>query len=171
MAQGLIPSVLAAGAFPYLEYGWVCAPNAAGQSITANTITTLTLDTEVQDLGGHGSIAGNQVTLAAGTYYFEAKTDSQYGAGGNYFDALFRLYNVTDSLIVTADKSLDNFQGTKSQGYRLNGQFTIGSSKAFRLEWACSGFANVIGTGGNAAFTIATAGADQRTTLKLWKLA
>jgi hypothetical protein len=36
----------------YIEFGWVTAPNAAGQSISANTITTLTLDTEVQDTGG-----------------------------------------------------------------------------------------------------------------------
>lgn len=158
------------GAFPYLEYGWVCAPNAAGQTITPNTITTLTIDTEISDTGNNGSIASNQITLNAGTYFFEAFlnhfSDASQTAG------IFSLYNVTDSVYITRNFSPSSVGQTTN--HRLTGQFTIATSKVFDLRFLCevsTGTIQVRSGSFNNTLTLATAGADQRTTLKLWKLA
>jgi hypothetical protein len=160
----------------YLEYGWVCAPNAAGQSISANTITTLTLNTEVVDAGGYGSISlnpPNQVTLAAGTYYFEASTAIRHATYNAVASALLAFYNVTDSAYVTRG-GLASFTGGVSYGARgmINGQFTISGSKAFDLRILCPVAVSVDnGTYNLDLSTLTTASADQRTTLKLWKVA
>lgn len=161
--------ILNTGVKPYLEYGWVTAPNTAGQAITANTITTLTIDTEVADTGNNGSISGNQITLAAGTYYFNATTTSQ-STGTEYPAGSFGLYNVTDSLYVTRRARV--FLQLNSGNFELEGQFTISTSKIFDLRiWTnVTGF--VIASGNYSIFSsLTTAGADQRTTIKLWKLA
>jgi hypothetical protein len=162
---------LGGGASPYLEYGWVCAPNAAGQSITANTITTLTLDTEIVDTGDNGSIASNQVTLASGTYYFKATHTFKRAVANNPPDALFRLYNVTDSNLISCDSGVDTIESAQYSGkFDFEGQFTISGSKAIRLEVAYSD-AVTIGISGQNAFTLSTASAQTRTKLQLWKLA
>ena len=154
----------------YLCYSWRTAPNAATQSITNNTITTLTLDTEVADTGNHGSISSNQVTLDAGSYYFEADHSFRRSIANQPPDALFRLYNVTDSLIVECDSGLDFMEGSYFSGKmsRLKGSFTITSSKTFRLEVAYSQDVGV-GSSGQTAFTLSTASAQDRTKLQLWK--
>jgi hypothetical protein len=161
-----IPSA-GGGASDYLEYGWVCAPNAGGQSISANTITALTIDTEIQDAGGHGSISANQITLAAGTYYFEART--QFGSDATQWGGIFSLYNITDSAYVSRNFAPSS-SGQMTQ-QQINGQFTITSTKTFELRIAIEGAATIKSGNYNTAFTLATAGADQRTTIKLWKLA
>jgi hypothetical protein len=159
----------------YLEYAWVCAPNAAGQSVSANTITTLTLDTEVVDAGGHGSIGSKQVTLAAGTYAFEASTFARPSGGFSSFAALLSLYNVSDSAYVTRGglKLISAYNANPvGLGGTINGQLTISASKSFDLR-LLSGAAVTVDNGyhTSALSTLSTAGADQRTTLKLWKLA
>lgn len=150
----------------YLEYGWVCAANTAGQSISANTVTTLTIDTEISDSGGHGSVSANQVTLAAGTYYFEANVPIYQVSG---YDTVLSLYNVTDASYVTRRKIAYSFNGDISS-VTLIGQFTIASSKTFAVQALCAGGSSNNGVG-TSPLTLGTSGADQRTTLKLWKLA
>lgn len=166
-----VPTSSGGGAYDYLEYGWVCAPNVGGQSISANTVTTLTLDTEVVDAGSHGSISSNQVTLATGTYYFEAETAfSNIGVAAIY-EQIFSLYNTSDSAYVKRSKMLNNGSQASFGLITLNGQFIIASSKTFELRVAVSDALYVGAKASSAGFTLNTAGADQRTTLKLWKLA
>lgn len=153
----------------YLEYGWVCAPNTAGQSITANTITTLTLDTEVADAGEFGSISSNQVTLGPGTYYYEASTGFQ-SSTQTYACLILSLYNTTDSVFV--GRHPFELYAANTGGPELSGQFTITSSKTFELRALATsqtGTIQIKSAGGTVAFTNSTAGADQRTTLKLWR--
>lgn len=158
----LVPS--AGVAFPFLEYAQVCAPNAAGQSISANTVTTLTVDTEVADTGGYGSVGSNQITLAAGTYIFRAFMSVISNAAG--YDSIFSLYNATDAAYVTRRKYSYLYA---TDAIELEGQFTIAGSKAFELRFTCA-IATTSGLG-VSPITIATAGVDQRTTIKLWKVA
>lgn len=159
--------ILNGGARPYLEYGWVCAPNTAKQVITANTIQALTIDTEVADTGNNGSISGNQITLNAGTYYFEASTCGYDTGTVNAIQVILGLYNTSSGSYVT--RKLGN-QGNISWAIdaTINGQFTISATSTFELR-ILSYFGITIGTLTNS--TLTTANADQRTTIKLWKLA
>jgi len=163
-----LSTLLSGGPYPYLEFGWVTAPNTAGQSITANTITTLTIDTEVVDTGNFGSISSNQITLAAGTYYFKA-IGPVFFTSANDLGCVFSLFNVTDSTYVSR-ASTTPAASVYNAALALEAQFTIAGTKTFDLRLICSAAAS-IRSGGLTAFTLATAGADQRTTIKLWKLA
>jgi hypothetical protein len=164
-------------AVPYLEVGWVCAPNAAGQSITANTITTLTLDTVVQDTSSLGvTVGSNQIqNLPAGTYYFEAEVTVDANTT-SYATGCLGLYNVSDSSYIRrTEKCFGRGNAPSSLSYDFGGQFKIESSKNLDLRIICANNSIVhCSTNSNAAtsvMTVSTAGADQRTTIKLWKVA
>ena len=161
--------LLSGGVKPYLEYGWVTAPNAARQSISANTITTLTIDTEVADTGNNGSISGNQITLNAGTYYFKLSAYI-FSLASNDVHTILSLYNVSDNQYISKSALTQAGSSTYNAAPQLDGQFTIASSKVFDIRLITNGSSNN-GSGGFTQFTLSTAGADQRTTIKLWKLA
>jgi len=151
----------------YLEYAWVCAPNAAAQTLTGNTITTLTLDTEVVDEGGHGSIASNQVTLAAGTYAYEASAPAVANTGD--VSLVLGLYNVTSSKWVGQGNSL----GSSTRAV-ASGQFTIEDTTVFDVRGygaATNPPIKIQNAQNSEAYTLSTTGAEFRTNLKLWKLA
>jgi hypothetical protein len=151
----------------YIEFAWLTAPNAAAQAISANTITTLTLDTEVADTGGLVSApSSNQFTLPAGTYYYEAQTHYKLSSN-NLESGILALYNVTDSTYVSCS---NNFAGgERGSNIQNNGQLVIAAAKTFELRLAVANSSNIISTD-ETAFTLSTAGTDQRTTIKLWKL-
>jgi len=170
-----LSNIIGSGAKPYLEYGWVTAPNAAGQSIAANTITTLTIDTAVSATaiaGTYSSIASNQITLSAGTYYFEASVSTRQ-AGAGQGSGLLSLYNTSDSSYITRGRIWDNYGATPYSAYgTIKGQFAITSQKTFDLRILTTNACTVDnGAQTTALSTLSTAGADQRTTIKLWKLA
>jgi len=158
------------GVYPYLEFAWVCNPSTtAAQSITANTITTLTVDTKIVDTGNFGSIASNQITLAAGTYYFKANVPL---AGSVYaILSIFGLYNVTLGAWVTRKQNVTSNYSIPIQN-EIDGQLTIVSTTIFELR-AISSYNSAIGKSylNQSDITLSAVGADQRTTLKLWKLA
>jgi len=153
----------------YVEAAWVCAPNAAGQSITANTITTLTLDTLVRN-GIGASIGSNQVTLPAGTYAFRVSLTFKRTAANNPPDVFCRLYNFSDSSIIDAESGCDQSDGIAYSGKvgDFYGQFTLSATKIIQVEVAFSD-AVTVGISGTNAFTLATAGAQYRTKLQLWR--
>ena len=158
------------GNYPYLEYAWVTEPNTAGQTITADTITTLTLNTEVADTGNFGSVNGsNQITLAAGTYQFEANTHgSALGITGGA--GTLALYNISDSLYVSRGSSQSGASDNCDNPI-LKGQFTIAAQKTFDLRYYNANLTTYIkNTTNNSTSTISTANAEQRTTIKLWKV-
>lgn len=116
----------------YLEFSWRTAANAASQtSPSANTVTTLTLDTEVLDTGNYGSISGNEITLAAGTYTYSASVPIGYTVQSG--DIYIRLYNVTDGVLI---KSIQYpvFSSNRASLRPLTGAFKISSPKNIRLE-------------------------------------
>jgi hypothetical protein len=159
--------LLSGGVKPYLEYGWVTAPNTARQSITANTITTLTIDTEVADTGNNGSISGNQITLNAGTYYFKGHANIRNAAPTAN---LISLFNVTSSSYVTRGGPLSGGAEYAASSY-IEGQFTINTQSVFEFRVLTSTISLVGSSITDGIFSLSTAGADQRTTIKLWKLA
>jgi hypothetical protein len=161
--------ILNTGVKPYLEYAWVTAPNTVGQSITNNILNTLTLNTEVADTGNNGSISGNQITLAAGTYLFDISTF--FGPTQNYpwMVGMYLLDTGTGNYLAKTTQG----SGSSDAGLnRFTGQFTISVSSV--LEIQCMPKNNAV-VGSNWAnegnFTNSTANLSQRTTIQLWKLA
>lgn len=169
----------------YIEFGWVTAPNAGAQGINANTITPLNLNTEVTDTGNLVSApSSNQFTLPAGTYYFEALTQLGVLRADTNIGAIFSLFNVSDSIYISRASSGGTSLEVLSHGGQyeyfsnpakekitrlpLNGQFVILTNKVFELRVLSNCDSSVCSA--VAAFTNSTAGADQRTTIKLWKL-
>jgi hypothetical protein len=168
-----LSNIIGTGPRPYLEYGWVCAPNTAGQLIAGNTITTLTIDTEIADTGNFGSIASNQITLAAGTYYFEGITPIGMSGGAQTTPlVIFGLYNNSSSSWVSRIQLNGHALHVSTTSTTLKGQFTITSTNSFSLQAAASAAANVGSSyWAMTSLALSTANADQRTTIKLWKLA
>jgi hypothetical protein len=170
----------------YIEFAWLTTPAAAAQSVSSNSIVTLTLNTEVQDTAGIVAAPGtapasaNQFILPAGTYYFEATCPLAI-SGGERHTAVLGLYNVTDSAWVSKGKGPRTVSDTAHQMVCFwNSQFAITGSKTFDLRvYARNATATAFsvtngggGTFGLEAFTsgVSTDPIDQRTTIKLWKL-
>jgi len=156
------------GNYPYLEYAWVTAPNAAGQTISSGIWNTLNLNTEVADTGNFGTLASNQITLAAGTYRFAAYTNLvlYYAA-----QTVFALYNVSDNKYIStiSDQALSNYGGV------FEGQFVLNSSKIldFRLGYSEAGGRSATIKEDNSyghGHSISTSNSSFRTAIKLWKV-
>lgn len=155
----------------YIEFGWVTAPDANGQSISANTITTLTLDTEVADTGALVSApTSNQFTIPSGTYYFDVS--APLGASAQAVVGFIGLYNVTGSAWISRERFATTNYAQQMMLSHLIGQFKISASTTFDVRCVLS----VAGNNGRGSLnmtdmTLNTASTDQRTTVKLWKLA
>lgn len=169
-------SSIITGVPEYIEFGWVTAPNAAGQTITNGTITTLTLTTEVVDTGDLVSApVANVFTLPAGTYSYEASTKIRRGTA-NIAAAILALYNTTDAAYVSRSNvaSHGGLRSDDSSCLLLSGMFKISDSKSFdlRILTAVDSSLTVTVDSGVSGLTHSnsTANADQRTTIKLWKL-
>ena len=160
--------------FPYLEVAWLCAPNAAGQSISANSPTTLTLTDIIRALGGIWSgisVTSNQLTgVPAGRYSYEALVRFCDDAASGNSSYILSLFNVTDSSIISngGDGVWDYYGGLCT----LRGQFELANPKTLDLRILAGRSTVVHNKYGSAstAFTLSTAGLDQRTTLKLQKI-
>ena len=162
---------------PYLEYAWVTTPAAVSQDITANTLNVLTLNTEVVDLGGFGSLNANQITLSPGTYMFEAFVMFYCVSVSDNVGGIFSLNKSTGEYI-TRTNCVPTIAGARDTNTNysttvgeLNGQFTLTSSTVLELKLMVPVAANVTGfKDATTVYTNTTTGADQRTTIKLWKV-
>lgn len=155
----------------YIEFGWVTAPNASPQSISANTLTTLTLNTEVADTGNLVSApSSNQVTIPAGTYYF--KLFVPFYAADAYNSVatsrIISLFNVTaNSYISRRDNAASFLNHITSFPPEFDGQFVLSSQSSLRAQILSGQPANI----GNSSYMTGSGSTDaQRTTLQLWKL-
>ena len=129
---GAAPTFQAAsgGASDFLLYEDQAASGVAGTSYSAAAWRTVTLDTEVADAGGHGSISSNAITLAAGTYEINA---AFVGGPGNLSSFRLRWYNTSDSAAIGNSTNAEVNAGPTSLA-TLNTRFTIAASKTFELQ-------------------------------------
>ena len=141
----------------YLEYLDEKAAGTDGGGFTSGAWQTRTLNTEKFDTGNHGSLASNQITLAAGTYEADITCPA-----GVVADHQARLYNITDA--ATALVGTSEYTGTGNTTYtrsRVTGRFTIGSSKVFEVQHRCTttkatdGFGNAANFGEVEVYTVA----------------
>lgn len=151
----------------YIELAWVTAPNADGQDIPIHVLTKLTLNTIVADTGGLvNSLVDSEFTLPPGTYYFEAHT-AAYQANNNG-GGILGLYQGTTPI------TRSNSEAEQASGYmtcyRLSGQFVLTSSTALNLKLLVAVACDIDSRSGITVMTNSTPDADQRTTIKLWKL-
>jgi hypothetical protein len=127
------------------------AVNTAGGSFTSGAWRTRTLNTEVADPASIVSLASNQFTLAAGTYYVRASAPAMRV---NSHQA--RLRNITDSTTTIAGRPMYSAFGGAyaSSDSIVEGIFTIAGSKVFELQHQCettSSSSSGLGQPGNFA--------------------
>ena len=161
------------GNYPYLEYAWVTEPNAAGQSITGDSVgstpTVLTITDKTIDTRNLVTqpVASNQFRVPAGTYQFQLELLMGYGTfySGDY---ILYLYNNTASTYIAKGKRANI---AASSEVPLIGQFKLGADSDLDARILVADSCTVGRNFADGAIHVATlAGGDQRTTIKLWKV-
>jgi hypothetical protein len=119
----------------YLCYQDQKTSGTDGGTFTSGGDRTRDLNTEVADTGGHGSLASNQITLAAGTYRVRGSVPGFYVAGHVAW-----LYDTTGATILVmgtaeySDRAVSI--GTVSRSI-LSGPFTLGVSSVLEVRHRC----------------------------------
>lgn len=145
----------------YLQYRDEKTQNTAGGTFTSGAWQTRTLNTEVSDVGGFGSLSSNQFTLSAGTYIISASAPAVVVNAHQT-----RLQNVTDNTTVLVGTSM---QASTAAGIvnrsEVHGVFTVAASKALELQHQCATTRNTDGFGVAANFTT-----EVYSIVELWKI-
>jgi len=103
-----------------------------GGTFNSGSWQTRTLNTEVQDTGGHASLAANVITLAAGTYDVWIRCPA-FDAGTHQG----RLYSVTDAAVALLGNVSTAVVGATSESF-IQGRIVLGVSTELRVEHRCS---------------------------------
>tara|TARA_B100001093_G_scaffold423725_1_gene416715 strand:- start:73 stop:711 length:639 start_codon:yes stop_codon:yes gene_type:complete len=117
----------------FASYAIICdqkAYNADGGTFTANTVTTRDLNTEISDADGIVSIAGNEFTLQAGSYFIRASAPAFFTQRHVAW-----LNNETDGTVVqygTAELA-EPVNGNVSRSF-ISARVTISGAKDFRIK-------------------------------------
>lgn len=101
----------------------------AGTATGANATTTRTFNTTKTNTIPGASLAGNQVTLPAGTYEVDASAPALAASGHFAY-----LYCVTDSAVVVTGTSETAAASSSSNRSFVKGEFTIASAKVYELR-------------------------------------
>jgi hypothetical protein len=143
---GGVPSwATAGGTRSYAIFQDAKAVNTAGGSFTSGAWRTRDLQTTQVNTITSCSLASNQITLPAGTYYAWATTPSR-AVQRNYS----RLYNTTNSATLIAggiSYSGDASIAVEETHNVLTGVFTITGTKVIELQHFCSATKNGDGYG------------------------
>ncbi len=119
-----------------------------GGTFTSGAFQTRTLNTEVADTGGNATLAANQITLAAGTWFVEAEAK-----GFRCSNHQIRLRNTTDATNIKSGTSTESASGTNNATTSaLSTVFTIAVAKVLELQHRCSNTRNNDGFGQAAGF-------------------
>lgn len=145
--------------------------------LSTATWNTRTLNTIIRNIGTLASLASNQITLPAGTYYFRVRAGVGSSTGASAYTAKFatRVYNVTGSAVAVpqgeavqiGQDSLVNGMVTSTH---VSGLVTLGGSSALRIETYCVVAAGS-GTGGQGGGGAGAGGTDVYLTVEIWKVA
>jgi hypothetical protein len=142
-ATGLKWDTPAAGSRYYAVFQDEKSATTAGGSFTSGAWRTRDLNTtKINNITG-ASLASNQVTLAAGTYYVNASMPA-YGV----YRYSGRLQNITDSTTpLIATTGFSNASAPSNAFVFITGQFTISAQKTFEVQSRCSDTKNGDGYG------------------------
>lgn len=117
------------------------------------------LNTEVNDAGGHASLASNQITLAAGTYRFTA-----WASAFKVNSHKVRLANVTDSIYYYGSTEWIYLNEEVTTRSIVSGRFTIAGSKTFELQHRCTSTRATQGLGYASSIAV-----EVYSEIQLWK--
>jgi hypothetical protein len=112
----------------FLQVNETQAQNTAGGACIATTWQTRTLNTILVSTITGATLGSNQITLPAGTYYISA-TAPAYAINGHKL----RVWNVTDGLQLLVGQNEYTNAATQTNAL-VTGRFTLGSSKAIRID-------------------------------------
>jgi hypothetical protein len=142
-ATGLKWATLAAATRTYAVFRDEKSATTAGGSFTSGAWRTRDINsTQINNITS-ASIASNQITLPAGTYYVWATTPA-YGV----YRYSGRLQNITDSTTtLISTTGFPNANSPHVVNIFITGQFTIASSKTFEVQNRCSDTKNGDGFG------------------------
>jgi hypothetical protein len=119
------------------------AATTQGGTFTSGAWRTRTLNTTKTNTIGGASLASNQITLPAGTYYIEA-----YAPGFRVNGHVAKLYNITDSTdVIIGSNQTSGDTMTAMPPATVFGVFTISAQKTFEIQHRCQTTANDIGFG------------------------
>jgi len=122
----------------FASYAIICdqkAYDTDGGTFTASTVTTRDLNTEISDADGIVSIAGNEFTLQAGTYFIRASAPAFFVQRHVAW-----LHNETDGAVVqygTAEYA-EAINGHVGRSF-ISARVTISGAKDFRIKHRCEG--------------------------------
>jgi hypothetical protein len=138
--------------FPYLQYEDQKTAGTNGGTFTSGAWQTRTLNTEVTDTHNLGTLASNQITLAAGTYEIIA-----HCVAGYVDSHQARLQNITaGTTLLTGTCEYGGHLNADWDGSRsfVQGRFTVAASQALELQHRCQTTKATNGFG--VAFNITT---------------
>jgi hypothetical protein len=119
------------------------ANGTQGGTFTSGAFRTRDLNTEKTNSITGASLASNQITLPAGSYYIEALSYA-FRTDGN----ICQWYNVTDTSSTILGMNSTSGPGDTAPGYStLRGYFTIAAQKVFELQHRCQTTASTFGFG------------------------
>ncbi len=118
------------------------ASGTAGGTFTSGAWQTRTLNTVVTNTISGASLAGNQITLPAGTYDIEARAVANKV---NFHKAKFCTVAPADILIGTSEVAASGDDTVTSS--RVNGRFVLATETVLELRHRCSMTCNTTGFG------------------------
>jgi hypothetical protein len=152
------------GATNYLNYQDQKAQNTAGGTFTSGAWRTRTLNTEVADTGGYGTLASNQITLTAGTYLISASAPA-YLISARHQTRLQNVTAGTTLLIGTSVYAPTISANTVMTRSEIHGVFTVAAGQALEIQHICQATEATDGFGAAANFTT-----EVYTVVELWKI-
>lgn len=137
LSVSAILSLLGINSNAMLLFQQRAANGAGGGDFNTGAWQTVPLTNEVVDTGNNGSISGNQITLAAGTYRYT------YNVIGNRVDGFQgRLYNITTPGLIANSYGTSAFSDNGAvdvPAVSLGvGRFTIGGATVIELQAQCT---------------------------------
>jgi hypothetical protein len=145
----------------YLNVQQVEAVNVAGGTFTSGDWRDRVLNTEVTNTISGASLASNQITLPAGTYYINAKAISN-----RVNLSQLRFFNTSDSTLTLLGMSFNSQSGDQDMNLdNLQGRFTIAGTKNFKLQHRCSNTRSTDGFGSAVSW-----GDNIYVSVEIWKL-
>lgn len=136
------------------------ASGTNGGTFTSGSWVTRVINTTKTNEISSASLASNQITLPAGTYYLEATAPAY-----NVQESILKLYNVTDSNDILIGTSASSNTAVTSQ-VSVKGRFTLAGTKILELRHRCNSTTSTFGLGVAANMSVVEAYAE----ILIWKI-
>jgi hypothetical protein len=149
VAAGVPSWATPASGISYAVFNDTKSSGTGGGTFTSGAFRTRDINTTVFNGITGASIASNQITLAAGTYYIDANAPA-YQVNNH----VTRLQNITDSTTTLTGSCVQSDTSAVSNISTIMGAFTIAASKTFEVQH------RAVGTFASTGFGLQTSFSD-----------